>query len=396
MRLANADRIEQLREESSSLRSQANTIDAYFARKMKLAQSQLQSQMLAKESDLKQLQADQARALDQLQAQHHLDVERTRAEARQALAALEDEIVQMVALQEQSRRASEAEIAALRVAKPHGPDADQIGGSPRRTPRGPDSDQINKSPRRKPAQTPPTVDLTVFRQAVSDAEVEAATAVAELEARRTERDLKIKAAVAQFREAQSQFQTERLDLEQEVEKIKDRLREVPTTLETIEPSPREVELLKKIALQRNAILHMRDEVERYQVEVPKRKPLLALQAKRREAIAELQESLENVRSDQLTRLNDVINELSEELREQRLRQADVIADIAGKLEGALEQRRRLFRDIEEVAIASAQKWRELRNDISTSTISLCTRSVHTPMAFTPRVSEPALPSLTKP
>jgi hypothetical protein len=390
MQLTNADRLERLREETSSFRSQADIVGASFARQMKLAESQLQSEIRAKESDLKQLQADQTRALDQLQAQHSLDIERARADARRALAALEDEIIQTVALQEQSRRAFEAEIGAMRAAN------DRINTSPRLKPHEPDTDQIENSPRRKLAQVPPAVDLTLFRQAVSDADVECAKAVAELDARRMQRDLRTKAAAAQFRQAQSQFQAEQLDLEHELGKIRERLSEVPTTFETIELSPRETELMGKIALQKSAIMQMRDEAERYRVEVPKRKALLGLQAKRREAIAELQKAIDNVRSDQLTKLNDVINELSQGLREQRLRDSEVIADMTGQLDGALEQRRQMFKEIEERMIASVQKWRELRNDISSSTISLCTRSAPTPMAFSSRPSEPTLPSLTKP
>ena len=148
-----------------------------------------------------------------------------------------------------------------------------------------------------------------------------------------------------------------------------------------------------MAGQRDEILKLRDELDRLRVEVPKRKPLLGLQAKRREMLANLERSIDDAKHDRLRELTEVINGLSQALKEQRAESAGLIAEASRQLDAALDERRQVMKEIEEVAIASVKKWRDLRCEIGSSILALEGRRSRQSLVVGTRVSLPVLPPL---
>jgi DNA repair exonuclease SbcCD ATPase subunit len=229
---------------------------------------------------------------------------------------------------------------------------------------------------------PPAGDhLTPFRETVSAFEVRASEAASQLEKRRAEIELVTADLHSQYRVAFAEFQAEKIEIEDQIAAVGEFAGNRPTD--------REMQLAEKVAAQRGEIQKLRDELDRLRVEVPKRKPLLGLQAKRRETLA----SLEDAKSNRLRELTELINELSQALKEQRVKSAVVIAEASGQLEAALDERTHVMKDIEEAAIASVRKWRDLRCEIGSAVLTLDGRpSRQSPVVGT-RVSLPVLPPL---
>jgi hypothetical protein len=342
VRAARGSQEERLRKERAIWESRLTTSTAFHEQQMEKERARLKAVVLEKDAELGKLESAQAVEVVELESEHRSAIERIHAETRAALAGVEEEV----------RRALDIDVNGVLTEV-----------------REPVFSPVIPSPRRKREESSP-VGVAELNDGMERIDLDSGKMMAELERRRTEHELRIRAAWAALKEASNTPEMEKLE-EPDPPLVLSPREAAPSDAA---PSEKEAELLEKIALQKAAIAQLRDELERGRVVVSKRKTLLALQQKHAQTIAELREAQDHAGGRRGNVLRSVIAECSQQFAVERGKNEERVQEWIKKMDTACEARVALAKDIEKGAMGDFQKWRELRTEIGNSTISLAGKS----------------------
>ncbi|OHT11977.1 hypothetical protein TRFO_18359 [Tritrichomonas foetus] len=157
----------------------------------------------------------------------------------------------------------------------------------------------------------------------------------------------------------------------------------------------------KIKDQDESIRKMKDELDRLRTEVSKRRALQSLQAKHHKEMNEIQSEIDTLEVDTFQKLLKESEKYAEILYNEKIKSNDEIQKTSLKLECVLKELKEAKVEAEESAIKDHQKWNDVRNDISNTTVAMCNKmkSASRPTSSVskarPIVSSPKLPPLQK-
>lgn len=360
----------QLRSQMLQVSTELNKSDGETARKLKRARLDATSRVIAKDAEIKRIKAQHANEIESLEAQQNIELKTLKLTSSQIIAKLEQELVNANIESNNARIKLEEEIEKLKKAK----------NKHVKPPASPPP----QSPRRKPRKRFGDFELI---------EAESRAMLNEMQKTKSQKESEIRTQKARVRARMQELDYLKTEHEKESNFIISMISNIEPPSEPHEITPREHELLHRIALQRNTIMQLRNDTEIQRVDVPKRKTLKSLQLHFKSLADDLNTrrlQLNTTLSRSIEQMSDTMNR---KLKEARLQNASMILEASKRLDIALAELKETKKASEEDHMRDFQKWRELRTDIESTTRPLCDEP--RPMSSVTKLNQLRLPRLNE-
>lgn len=340
------------REKLSDLREQLDVRDSENAKKLEMAKQEAKAKLQEKDAELNKARAANSKQIENMEAQFNAKIKEQRAAVEQEVLRVEKQLQQTRAQLEQRKKRRELD---RKVPEPENlivkPKAGS--GSPRR--------------RKELEGEDPFGDM---RTNFSISESESKAMYDEVLKRKNQHGSEIRAQKTKLRAAMKQFEQEKQEFEAWMAMMDEKIKSFQLVKESYEPSERELDLMNKVALQKNTILQLVEDVDRRRTDDVK---LEKMHEKRRQTIADIEKVKQDLQDSLAEKLNAVSAEMSQKLADERKRNQEMLLEAAKKLDGALSELLKAKEASETFVMEDYRKWKELRTEIGETTSTICNR-----------------------
>ena len=340
------------REKLADLREQLDVQDSENAKKLEMAKQEAKAKLQEKDAELNKARAANSKQIENMEAQFSAKIKEQRAALGQEVLRVEKQLQQTIAQIEQRKKRRELD---RKVTEPEDlivkPKAGS--GSPRRRKELEGDDPFGH-----------------LRTNFSISESESKAMYDEVVKRKSQHGSEIRAQKTKLRAAMKQFEQEKQVFDEWMAMMNEKIKKFQLVKESYEPSERELDLMNKVALQKNTILQLVEDVDRRRTDDVK---LEEMHEKRRQTIADIEKVKQDLQDSLAEKLNAVSAEMSQKLADERKRNQDMLLEAAKKLDGALSELLKAKEASEAFVMEDYRKWKELRTEIGETTSTICNR-----------------------
>lgn len=371
-----SDQSDFLQSELMKLKSQVNSIDSKIAKKLKIARTQLESKIIAKDAEIKQLRSDNKKFIESTKQSYQTEINRIKNDNESQLVILEQSLMKTVA------NANQQSKPKFNVKLPSGAPKAPLQTARRiRQPSHRSPDKISKDMSHSINSGTSAVESIEEHFEASQEESKKRNDEFASIKKKAENDIRINRAKASAQINELDKATKAIQEEIEILKnqIKEEEEKINQNLDSTQNSesseicedPKRAELLGNIEQQKLLIQQLKEDRDRLRVDPSKFKTLQALHAKLRKDKNEIEDNIKNASQGADFEIDKIYSKMEVAYQEEVNKTEKLIQESSVRLELMLKELVDDKMKSEEINLNNSQKWNELRSGIADSTLSIC-------------------------